>query len=132
MNTRRPAVFAVIADLGCLAVFVAAGRQSHDIGGGAGWYLGVLWPLVVGWFGVALLDQLYARRTSWALRYGLTLVVGVGAGLLLRAVVTHRSTPVAFVLVSYAFIAALTLGWRLVALGVQRLQARRHPDASSA
>jgi hypothetical protein len=133
MTTARSApLLAVVADAACLAAFVAAGRQSHDIDAGGGWFFGVLWPLVAGWFLMALPLQLYTRRPSAWLRYAGTLVVGVGIALLLRALVTHRSTPVAFIPVAYASVAALTLGWRVLAAGVRWIQHRRDPNASSA
>src|ERR1035437_4508474 len=46
-------------DAVCLALFVALGRASHDISSGITWYVTVLWPFLVGWFGVALVVRLY-------------------------------------------------------------------------
>jgi hypothetical protein len=51
-------------------------------------------------------------------------VVGVGLGLLIRIAVTHRDTPAAFVLVSFAFIALTTAGWRLLAVALPLWLAR--------
>lgn len=130
---RTTAVWSVllppILDAVALIVFVAAGRESHGLDQGAGWFLGVLWPFAAGWFAVAAAVLLYTRRTHPALRLAVAIVAGVGAGLLLRAGVTHRATPTAFVLVAYAFITLLTVGWRLVALGL-REAARRRAAAS--
>lgn len=121
----RWTLLAPILDVIALVVFVAAGRESHGLDEGATWFLGVLWPMVAGWFAIAAVVLLYARGTHQAIRLTATIVAGVGAGLLLRAAVTHRATPVAFVLVAYAFITLLTAGWRLVALGVREVSRRR-------
>lgn len=121
----RSLVIAPIIDAIALVVFVAAGRESHGLNEGAGWFLDVLWPLACGWFVVAAAVMLYARRGRVAVRLAITIIAGIGAGLVLRATVTHRATPVAFVIVAFAFITMLTVGWRLVALGVRELARRR-------
>lgn len=122
---RLPVAVAPVLDGLCLAVFVAAGRQSHDLQGSAPWFLIVVWPLLAGWFVTALVAQLYVRGDRAWLRLAATLVVGVAIALLLRATVTHRDTPAAFVVVAYLFITALTVGWRLVVIGVQAARGRR-------
>ena len=121
---RLPVAVAPLLDALCLIVFVAAGRQSHDLQGGAPWFLVVVWPLLAGWFVTALIAQLYVRGDRAWLRLAATVVVGVAIALLLRASVTHRDTPVAFVVVAYLFITALTVGWRLVLIGVQAMRSR--------
>ena len=45
-------------------------------------------------------------------------VGGIAIALVLRAVVTHRDTPIAFIIVAYAFIGLATFGWRLVVRGL--------------
>lgn len=120
---RLPVFVPPVLDALCLIVFVAAGRQSHDLQGGASWFFVVVWPLLVGWFLTALLTRLYVRGDHTWLRLAATVVIGVAIALLLRAAITHRDTPVAFVVVAYLFITALTAGWRLVVVGV--LTARR-------
>ena len=121
---RPPAAVAPLLDALCLIVFVAAGRQSHDLQGGAPWFLVVLWPLVAGWFVTALAAQLYGRSDRAWLRLALTVIAGMAIALLLRAMVTHRDTPIAFVVVAYLFITALAVGWRLVGIGVQAARRR--------
>ena len=128
---RLPVAIAPLLDALCLVVFVAAGRQSHDVHGGAPWFLVVVWPLLAGWFVAALVAQLYSRRDRVWLRLAATVVAGVAVALLLRATVTHRDTPVAFVVVAYLFITALTVGWRLVVIGVQAARARGGSVAGS-
>ena len=121
---RLPVAVAPLLDALCLIAFVAAGRQSHDVQGGAPWFLVVVWPLLAGWFVAALVTQLYVRGDRAWLRIAATLLVGLAIALLLRATVTHRDTPVAFVVVAYLFITALTVGWRLVVIGVQAMRSR--------
>lgn len=130
--TRRLAPLAVLLDALCLGAFVAAGRESHDIGGGATWFFGVLWPFAAGWFVVAVAVRLYTQRSRWPARVLVTVIAGVAAGLALRAAVTHRATPIAFIVVAYAFITLLMLGWRLVVVAVRQLQRRRRPRVSQA
>ncbi len=102
-------------DAVCLVVFVFAGRQSHGLDTGSTWFFVVLWPIALGWFAVALAAGLYVSRPRAALRLLTTVLVGVGLGLVIRAAVTHRDTPVAFILVSYGFITLTTVGWRVLA-----------------
>jgi hypothetical protein len=104
---------------------VVAGRQSHGLDSGAGWFFVVLWPIAVTWFAVALPVRLYTRTSRRRVRLIATVALGVGLGLVVRIVVTHRDTPVAFVLVAYAFITLTTVGWRLAAAAVPRMLARR-------
>ena len=119
MDARKLASAAT--DAVCIAVFVLAGRQSHDIAAGAGWFFTVVWPFAVGWFGLALATRLYASGSTPWTRLAITWVVGVALALVLRAVVTHRDDPIAFVVVAFAFLGATTAGWRVVA----HLAARR-------
>ena len=107
-----------------LAVFVLLGRASHDIDSGIAWYLTVLWPFLVGWFVAALAFRTYR---SWPERWtslAATWACGVGAALLLRALITQRSTPLAFIIVAYAFIGLATFGWRLAVRAVTLLRGR--------
>lgn len=119
------AVLPAVLDALALIVFVAAGRESHGLNEGAGWFLDVLWPIAAGWFIVAAAALLYTRRGHTAVRLAITIAGGLAIGLLLRAAVTHRATPVAFVVVAYAFVTLLTAGWRLLALGVREAVRRR-------
>jgi hypothetical protein len=123
--SRAPVFVAPVLDALALIVFVAAGRQSHDLQGGAPWFFVVLWPLAAGWFLTAGATRLYVRTDHALARLAVTVLIGVAIALVLRATVTHRDTPVAFVVVAYLFITALTAGWRLVVIAVQTLRRRR-------
>jgi hypothetical protein len=104
----------------CLCAFVILGRQSHDIGEGPQWFFIVVWPFIAGWFATALATGLYTSRTRLPLRLSVTEVVGVAIALVLRSTITHRDTPLAFIIVAYAFIALSTIGWRVVVFAVSR------------
>jgi hypothetical protein len=121
---QRRSVLPAAVDAVCLAVFVALGRESHDITSGITWYLTVLWPFLLGWFVAALAVRVYS---SWPERWTVlaaTWAGGIAIALVLRAVVTQRDTPLAFIIVAYAFIGLATFGWRLVARGVTLLRGR--------
>jgi hypothetical protein len=117
-------VLAAGVDAVCLALFVALGRASHDISSGIAWYLTVLWPFLVGWFVVALALQLYRSPLDRWVILGCTWVAGCAIALGLRAAVTHRNTPIAFIIVTYIFIGLTTFGWRLFMYGLAWVRSR--------
>jgi hypothetical protein len=122
MQPRTARALAAGLDAVCLALFVALGRASHDPASGLTWYLTVLWPFLVGWFVVALPLQLYmAHHNSWRI-LATTWVVGCAIALVLRGAVTHRPTPVIFILVTYSFIGIVTFGWRLFLRGLETVR----------
>ena len=113
-----------ILDGVCLCAFVILGRQSHDIGEGALWFFIVVWPFIAGWFAVALALGLYTARNRLRVRLATTAILGIVISLLLRATVTHRDTPLAFIIVAVGFIVLTTVGWRVVAFALSRLARR--------
>jgi Protein of unknown function (DUF3054) len=113
-----------VADAACLAVFVLLGRQSHDLTSGFTWYLTVLWPFLLGWFAAAAAIRLYTSWPNRSIALAATWVAGTAIALLLRATITQRATPIAFIIVAYAFIALLVFGWRLALRSVQLLRHR--------
>jgi FtsH-binding integral membrane protein len=124
MDTRITRAIAAAADALCLGLFVALGRESHEINSGIGWYLTVLWPFLVGWFAVALALRLYTSSSNRRIMLAYTWASGIAVALVLRGVVTRRDTPVAFVIVAYAFIGLAVFGWRFASLAVARLRGR--------
>ena len=111
---------AVAADALCLVAFVAIGRTSHDLHGGLGWFVDVLWPFAVGWAVAAVATRLYvARSHPWA-RLAVTGAAGVTLALVVRATLTTRATPVVFGFVAACFLALTTFGWRAVRALVTR------------
>jgi Protein of unknown function (DUF3054) len=110
------------ADAACLALFVVLGRESHDLSSGITWYLTVLWPFLLGWFVAAAALRLYA---SWPNRWTLlaaTWVAGIAMALVLRSLITGRASPLAFIIVAYAFIGLTVFGWRLALRGMKLLR----------
>ncbi len=112
-------------DLACLSAFVAfGGRRHEDLNEGMSWYLEVLWPIVLGWFAVALLTRLYTRTNGggmWLALLG-TLVGGLVITQVLRGALQHRPWIGIFTMVAFGFIGLTTFGWRLVALGYRKLR----------
>jgi hypothetical protein len=108
----------------CLAIFVALGRVSHDISSGIAWYLTVLWPFLVGWFVAAVVFGVYKSPLDRWVMLACTWVVGCAIALGLRAAVTHRNTPIAFIIVTYIFIGLTTFGWRLFMYGLAWVRSR--------
>jgi hypothetical protein len=101
-------------DLLCIITFILVGAGRHNISEGAGWFFTVLWPLAVGWFGVALLVKLYTSTDRWALR----LLVTIGAGTVIMSVLrgsfTDRPWVSVFTAVFIAWMALTAYGWRLI------------------
>jgi hypothetical protein len=127
MTSRPPVVLRqapatpvwLVADVLAVVLFAAVGRRSHTEGLTAAGVLGTAWPFLtgvaVGW----LLTRAWKRPTA-------VTPVGVGAwlaallvGMLLRRV-TGAGTAWPFVVVATVVLAALTLGWRVVAHLVRR------------
>jgi peptidoglycan/LPS O-acetylase OafA/YrhL len=121
---HRRTLFPLAVDALVLAVFVALGRESHDIDSGIIWYLTVLWPFLAGWFVAALAVRVYARWPERWLPLIATWAGGIAIALILRAVVTQRPTPGAFIIVAFAFIGLATFGWRLAVRGLLLLRGR--------
>lgn len=104
-----------------LLLFVVIGRASH--GEGLWGVLGTLWPflagLVVAWL------VLTARRTPLRIVWtgvGVWLITVVVA-MLLR-VVSGQGVQLSFVIVTFLVLGVFLLGWRAIALLVQRQRRR--------
>lgn len=119
---------AVIVDAVFVLIFAAIGRASHDenpLG-----FLQTAWPflvaLVVG-HGVAALVPARPRR-PWSLGWGVIVwVVTVSGGMLLR-IATGDTAETPFIIVASLVLAAMLLGWRLIALLARRYRAPRAAD----
>ncbi|WP_426738791.1 DUF3054 domain-containing protein [Plantibacter sp. 2H11-2] len=119
--SRTPAGFAATVGIDLLAVivFVLIGRASH--GEGILGLLVTLWPfavgLLVGHVLALVLGQREARSVRWA---GVVVWVStVVVGMVLRAV-SGQGVQLSFVIVTVLVLAALLLGWRLVAWLIAR------------
>lgn len=121
--SRRSVVLAFALDAGLVVVFAALGRASHDSAVLAGLW-GTAWPflvgLVAGW-----LVTLGWRRPAAPVRTGLGVwIVTVVGGMLLRAA-SGQGTAVAFIIVATLTLLVLLVGWRVVAVVVRKVRARR-------
>ncbi|MGZ8751411.1 MAG: DUF3054 domain-containing protein [Acidimicrobiia bacterium] len=119
--TGRRRTAAPVIDLVCLALFVLIGRGRHEISDSVGWFLGVLWPLALGWFAAALVTKLYTKPSRPWLRLTGTWALGMTLALVARGLVLGRQPVSTFALVLFAFVGLETLGWRAIALLVRRV-----------
>ncbi|MEJ6554773.1 DUF3054 domain-containing protein [Microbacterium esteraromaticum] len=119
---------AVIVDAVLVLVFAVIGRASHDedpLG-----FLLTAWPFLVALVvGHALAALVPARpRRPWSLGWGVIVwVVTVAGGMLLR-IATGDTAETPFIIVAALVLAALLLGWRLIALLVRRYRAPRSAE----
>ena len=116
----RSILWAALADVGCVLLFVVIGRANHDRGETLAGIASTAWPflagLALGWFAARAW-----RRPRAIVPAGLLAWIGtVAFGNLLR-VWGGQGTAFAFILVALAFLGLFLLGWRLVA----RLLTRR-------
>lgn len=115
---------AVALDGVCLVAFVLLGRGRHGLNGGSGWFLTVLWPFALGWYGAAFATRVYRDTTHrWRRAVG-TVALGVTLACIIRVAATSRSTPVVFAVVAFTFLLVTTLGWRTVARLGARIRVR--------
>jgi hypothetical protein len=108
-------VLAVVLDLCAVTLFVVIGRAGHGEGETATGLAGTAWPflagLAIGW----VVTRGWRRPAALApTGVGIWLST-VAAGMVLR-VVSGQSIAVAFVIVSLAFLGAVMLGWRVIAM----------------
>lgn len=129
--TRRLWV-APLADLVCIVTFIFAGAGRHNIDEGAGWFFTVLWPIAVGWYGVALVARLYTSTDRWPLRLLVTIGVGTVVMSVLRGGFTDRPWVSIFTVIFVAWMLATTFGWRWIAHAITaRRSARARPEPAS-
>jgi hypothetical protein len=119
-------VAAAVLDVVLVLAFVLIGRGSHGENVVAG-ALTTFWPfavgLLVGWLATIALRRPLALWPTGVIVWLATLVVGM----LLR-VVSGQGIAVSFVIVATVVLAVFLIGWRAVALLVQRLAARRRSN----
>ena len=126
--TRRRWV-APLADFVCIVTFILAGAGRHNIDEGAGWFFTVLWPIAVGWYGVALATRLYTRAERWPLRLLTTIGAGTVVMSVLRGGLTDRPWVSIFTVIFIAWMLATTFGWRVI---VRAITSRRSAPATPA
>ena len=122
-RNSSPALISLAAglDAAALLLFVVIGRASH--GEGLWGVLGTWWPFLAG----LVVAWLLIRAWRTPLQIGWTGVgiwlITVTVALLLR-VASGQGVQTSFVIVTFLVVGAFLLGWRLIALLVQRLRGR--------
>ena len=92
------------ADAAAIVVFAAIGQLSHHGGVSAAGFARDALPILTGWFATGAVFRVYARRDACA--FVLTWLVGVTAGVALRALVLGRPAnghEAAFLVTSLVF-----------------------------
>jgi hypothetical protein len=119
--SRTPAGFAATVGIDLLAVivFVIIGRASH--GEGILGLLVTLWPFAVGLLVGHVLALVLGQRETRSIRWAgvVVWISTVVVGMVLRAV-SGQGVQLSFVIVTVLVLAALLLGWRLVAWLIAR------------
>lgn len=106
-----------------LVVFVVAGRENHEITGGAVWALKVIAPLAVGFAVMGLATRLYAGPDRTWLHLAITIPCAVLIGGVLRWIFRGMPAVSIFTVVATGFFFVTMFGWRAVAVGISRLRA---------
>ncbi len=114
---------AVLADLGCVLLFVVIGRANHHAGGGVAGLWDTAWPFAAG-AAVGLLATRYWQRPTALVPVGVGVwLCTVAMGMVLR-VVSGQGTAFAFILVALAFLGLFQLGWRVAVSRTVRARVR--------
>lgn len=109
-------------DVGCVLVFCAAGRRSHDEGLNVAGVAATAWPFLAGTILGWLLSRGWRRPTAVAPTGVAVWVCTVAIGMLLRKL-TSAGVAASFVVVASSVTALLLLGWRAALLAVLRRRA---------
>ena len=122
-----PAVALASGDAAALILWAVLGLIRHTEGVTLGGLARNAGPILIGWFAAALVLGSYTRRRAprWTV---LTWAIGISAGVVLRALLLHRTwngSEWAFFAVTLAVTGLLLALWRGIALGVWRIAARR-------
>jgi hypothetical protein len=116
-----------IGDAATLVLWALLGLVRHTDGVTLAGLVRNAGPILIGWFAVAALFGTYARRRD-ALGFVLTWLVGISAGVVLRALFLHRSwdgAEWAFFGVTLAVTGVFLLVWRGLVTVVWRAAGRR-------
>jgi hypothetical protein len=116
VDTARPTRSLVAADALAIVLFAAIGQLSHHGGVSVEGFARDALPILAGWFVAAAVFGAYRRPSPRA--FVLTWLVGVTAGVALRALVLGRAVnghEAAFLLVALVFSLLLIVGCRTLA-----------------
>lgn len=123
-SAPRTVFLAAAADAALILLFAAIGRDAHQRGDIITGVLLTAWPFLAG-AAVSWLALRLWRGPVAVWPAGVAVWIGaVGVGMLLRAA-TGQVVVLPFVIVALLVVGAFLLGWRLLAVAVQRLGARR-------
>lgn len=104
-------VGAGLLDVGCVLVFVAIGRASHDEAASFSGFATTAWPFLAGLAAGWIAGRVWRRPESVVPGGGVVWVTAVALGMVLR-VVSGQGTALAFVIVATLFLGVTLLGWR--------------------
>jgi hypothetical protein len=111
------------ADVGCVLVFCAAGRRSHQEGLDVAGVATTAWPFLTGTLLGWVLTRGWRRPTAVAPTGIVVWVCTVAVGMVLRKL-SSAGVAVSFVVVASSVTALLLLGWRAALLAVTRRRAK--------
>jgi hypothetical protein len=115
-------------DVCCVLVFVVIGRHTHDDGDSLAGIWHTAWPFLAG-LAVGLAAARYWRRPLAIVPAGLGAWVGAaGAGMVIR-VLAGQGTAAAFIVVAFAFLALLLIGWRALVMVARHFRLGKHTSA---
>ncbi|MGE2731561.1 DUF3054 domain-containing protein [Mycolicibacterium vaccae] len=123
-STRRPALWAFLADLVCVVVFCTIGRRSHAEGLNVSGIAETAWPFLTGTAVGWLVSRGWRRPTSLAPTGIVVWVCTIVVGMLLRKV-TSAGTATSFIVVASLTTAAFLLGWRAINRVAAQASSRR-------
>ena len=103
-----------VLDLLVVVLFVLIGRRNHGEDGTVDGFFRVAAPFLLALAGAWVWGRKrWSSASHW--RYGVVIwVFTVAMGLLLRRVVFHNGTAIAFVIVATLFLGLGIVGWRVV------------------
>jgi hypothetical protein len=115
---------AVVADAGCVLVFVAIGRHTHGHGDSIAGIWSTAWPFLAG-LAVGLTIVRAWRRPLAIRPAGVGAWLGAAwAGMVIR-VLAGQGTAVAFIAVATAFLGLVLLGWRVLLVAARHFSHTR-------
>jgi len=113
-SPMRRVVVSTLLDVCCVLAFVAIGRHTHGDGDSLTGIWHTAWPFLAG-LAIGLLAVRFWRQPTAIRPAGIGAWVGAaGAGMVIR-VLAGQGTAIAFIVVTFAFLALFILGWRVIA-----------------
>jgi hypothetical protein len=105
----------LVADLACVLVFAAGGKDTHEAGDSDWVILAIVWPfaLAVGLAHAGLVTRGRQARRIWP-EGGVVLAATYVLGMIMRGL-SGRGIAVDFLVVAALFLALTMLGWRSIA-----------------